>query len=122
MTPSRILGAALLAVLVACSTARDPAKGFRLAGSGDIRRGRDAFLSFQCTECHEVAGVALPLPSRQAVALGGSVIHLPSDGYLVTAIINPAYHATHYPAGRRGLAHAGLHRPYDRARPHRYRG
>ena len=26
------------------------------------------------------------------------MVHQPSDGYLVTAIINPAYHANRYPA------------------------
>ncbi len=115
MTPSRFLAAALLAVLAACSTARDPARGFRLAGTGDVHRGREAFLHFECTECHEVAGAALPLPARQTVQLGGSVLHLPSDGYLVTAIINPAYHGKRYPAGTMPVADA-VHMPDFSAR------
>ncbi len=52
MTPSRFLAAALLAGLAACSTARDPARGFRLAGTGDVHRCREALLNFQCSECH----------------------------------------------------------------------
>ena len=88
----------LVGASVACSTARDPAKGFRLAGSGDVHRGELAFLEFGCNGCHQVAGANMTVPKAQAVKLGGSVIHEPSDGYLVTAIINPAYHAAHYPA------------------------
>jgi len=88
---------AFLIVSVACSTARDPAKGFRLAGNGDVPRGRAAFVELGCNECHEVEGAKLPHPAIQPVRLGGSVTHQPSDGYLVTAIINPIYHADRYP-------------------------
>jgi len=83
---------------VGCSTARDTAKGFRLAGTGDTGRGRAAFLEFGCNNCHEVKGTYLPKPAVQPIMLGGSVMAEPSDGYLVTAIINPAYHAARYPA------------------------
>jgi len=100
MTPSTKLLAlvALAGAGVACSTARDPGKGFRLAGNGDPHRGEAAFVEFRCTECHQVQGANLPQPTTLAVVLGGSVVHQPSDGYLVTAIINPAYHAGRYPA------------------------
>jgi mono/diheme cytochrome c family protein len=82
---------------VACSTARNPAKGFRLAANGDPGRGKAAFLEFGCNTCHEVQGARMPRPTVQPVTLGGSVMAEPSDGYLVTAIINPAYHADRYP-------------------------
>lgn len=88
---------ALLAAAAACSTARDPAKGFRLAGDGDPHRGKEAFLEFRCHTCHAVQGSTLPQATTHTVTLGGSVAHQPSDGYLVTAIINPAYHAAHDP-------------------------
>lgn len=91
-----ILG--LMGAIVACSTARNTARGFRLAGNGDIHRGKAAFLEFGCNTCHEVKGANLPAPKVQRVILGGSVVAEPSDGYLVTAIINPAYHAARYPA------------------------
>ena len=89
----------------ACSTARDPAKGFRLSPNGDPHRGKAAFVEFGCTRCHTVQGARLPQPTIQTVNLGGSVIHQPSDGYLVTAIINPAYHEVQYPAA--GSARGG---------------
>lgn len=81
---------AFAGAMAGCATARDEAKGFRLAGSGDLRRGKAAFLDFGCNECHEVKGAShLPSPTIQRVVLGGSVLKLPSDGYMVTAIINP---------------------------------
>jgi len=89
---------ALLGAGLACTTARNPAKGFRLAANGDPDRGKAAFLEFGCTACHEVRGADLPRPTVQPVVLGGQVMVEPSDGYLVTAIINPAYHAANHPA------------------------
>ena len=88
--------AALLGASLACGTSRDPAKGFRLATNGDPHRGKAAMVEFGCNTCHEVRGSNLPRPRIQWVALGGSVMAVPSDGYLVTAIINPVYHAARY--------------------------
>ena len=88
---------AIVAASVACSTARNPAKGFRLATNGDPDRGKAAFVEFGCNTCHEVRGADLPRPTLQPVILGGQVMVEPSDGYLVTAIINPEYHAANYP-------------------------
>ncbi len=88
--------AALLGASLACGTSRDPAKGFRLATNGDPHRGKAAMVEFGCNTCHEVRGSNLPRPKIQTVALGGSVMAVPSDGYLVTAIINPVYHAARY--------------------------
>jgi len=103
MAPSKkllpIVG--LLAMSIACGTAKDSARGFRLAGSGDIARGKAAFLEFGCNNCHAVTGANLPRPTIQPIVLGGSVHRQPSDGYLVTAIINPAYHAARYPVANR---------------------
>jgi L-cysteine S-thiosulfotransferase len=112
MAPSKKLLAAvgLLAASIACGTAKDPARGFRLAGSGDIQHGRAAFLEFGCNNCHEVMGANLPRPTVQPVVLGGSVRRQPSDGYLVTAIINPAYHAARYP-GANGMNGSTLQMP-----------
>jgi len=92
---------ALAVAMVGCATARDEAKGFRLAGNGDLHQGKAAFLEFGCNTCHEVRGAShIPSPTIQRVVLGGSVLKEPSDGYLVTAIINPAYHAARYPVAK----------------------
>jgi mono/diheme cytochrome c family protein len=90
---------AIAVAMAGCSTARDEARGFRLARQGDMQRGKAAFVQFGCNECHEVTGASnLPSPTIQRVVLGGSVLKAPSDGYVVTAIINPAYHAAAYSA------------------------
>lgn len=91
---------ALIVAMVGCATARNEAKGFRLAGNGDPQRGKAAFLEFGCNGCHEVRGASLPSPTIQRIVLGGSVLVEPSDGYMVTAIINPAYHSARYPAAK----------------------
>ncbi len=88
---------AFAGAMVGCATARNESKGFHLADNGDARRGKAAFLEFQCNTCHEVRGANLPRPTIQRIALGGSVMVEPSDGYIVTAIIDPAYHAALYP-------------------------
>ena len=91
-----------------CSTARDPARGFRLAKNGDPDRGKAAFVELGCTSCHEVHGAYLPKPTVRPVTLGGPVLAQRSDGYLVAAIINPTYHAAHYSAA--GAKDGGLPR------------
>jgi len=100
MRSTKLLMVLAFAVAMAgCATARDEARGFRLAGSGDPSRGKAAFVDFGCNQCHEVRGATrLPSPTIQHVVLGGSVLKEPGDGYMVTAIINPVYHAARYPA------------------------
>jgi len=92
---------ALVGVMMGCATARDEAKGFRLSDSGDLLRGKAAFVEFGCTTCHELRGAThLPTPTIQRIVLGGSVVKEPSDGAVVTAIINPAYHAARFPVAK----------------------
>ncbi len=66
MLRHRILAAAAAACLFAgaCETGRHSPAGFRLAANGDIGRGREVFLKFQCHSCHEVADQDLPKPTR----------------------------------------------------------
>ena len=76
-------------------------RGFELP-DGDPDRGREAFVALRCSSCHEVAGLQDELPRPVAtpatgVALGGLAMREPSDGDLVTSIVNPSRHL--YPAG-----------------------
>jgi hypothetical protein len=76
-------------------------RGFELP-DGDAARGREAFVALRCTSCHEVAGLEDELPRPVAtpdtgVKLGGLAMREPSDGELVTSIVNPSKHL--YPAG-----------------------
>jgi mono/diheme cytochrome c family protein len=83
-----------------CSQGRHSAAGFRLPESGDAARGQMAFTAIGCNGCHSVDGVQLP-PSEQRmkvpVSLGGRVARDMTDGYLVTAILNPSFHLAGYP-------------------------
>jgi len=76
-------------------------RGFELP-DGDPARGREAFVALRCSSCHEVAGLEDDLPRPVAtpdtgVKLGGLAMREPSDGELVTSIVNPSRHL--YPAG-----------------------
>jgi mono/diheme cytochrome c family protein len=89
---------ALAGAMAGCATADNEAKGFRLSGNASLRRGKAAFVEFGCNDCHAVTGSSqLPSPTIQRIVLGGSVLAVPADGYIVTAIINPAYHAARHP-------------------------
>jgi hypothetical protein len=69
---------------------------------GDVEQGRQAFVDLKCYTCHEVAGLERELPSPTAtpvtdVKLGGVAMREPTDGELVTSIINPPHEL--YPGG-----------------------
>lgn len=77
-----------LLVLAACSQ-KSPV-GFALP-PGDAARGKEAFVAIGCNACHKVQGEELPPPTVQPPVpmLGGKRPHVPTDGELVTSIINP---------------------------------
>jgi len=82
-------------------TEEKSSRGFELP-DGDAVRGREAFVALRCSSCHEVAGLEDVLPRPIAtpatgVKLGGLAMREPSDGELVTSIVNPSRHL--YPAG-----------------------
>ena len=99
----RLFPAGLLAfLLVACQgTEERSARGMALpAGDGD--RGQQAFVDLKCYSCHEVAGLEKVLPPPSAsplvdVVLGGLAVREPTDGELLTAIVNPPHEL--YPGG-----------------------
>lgn len=96
----------ILSILVGgCSREKSPA-GFRLP-DGDPTAGRAAFVELQCHACHFVDGVEMPKPSADPpvpAVLGGRVTFEPTDGFLVTSIINPSHRITAWP---RAYAEAG---------------
>lgn len=90
----------LLGGTVACESGRHSSAGFRLPANGDVERGKATFLQLGCNQCHEVSGIDFPKPTVQPpvpVVLGGVVPSEPTDGYLVTSIINPSYALAPYP-------------------------
>ena len=102
MLPGRAVWcvAGFAALSMACGSGRHSAAGFRLPEDGDAARGKAAFAALECHTCHEVSGVDLPRPTVQPpvpVVLGGEVNREVTDGYLVSAIINPNYRLAVYP-------------------------
>lgn len=93
----------ILVVLASCNSGRHSPVGFRLPESGDIDRGRVAFVELQCHTCHRVIGEDFPAPTNEPavpVALGGTVHEVRTDGYLVTSIIHPSHKLAGYPKDR----------------------
>jgi len=90
---SAVAGVSMLGLL-ACAPDQKSALGFRLP-DGDPEQGRVAFTEMKCHTCHTVKGHAeLPAPVAEPplpVALGGRVTYPPSDGELVTSIVNPSH-------------------------------
>jgi len=86
--------AGMLVLLASCTVDHYSSVGFRLPPDGDIERGKVAFITLGCNNCHAVAGVDLPEPTvypAVPVVLGGSVPAPVTDGHIVTSIIYPAY-------------------------------
>ena len=94
---------ALMAALVgsvACTSGRHSTSAFHLPPDGDVDRGKAAFVSLGCSNCHEVNGVNLPKPTVQPnvpVKLGGAVGIRLTDAYLVTSIVYPNHDLAPYP-------------------------
>lgn len=85
--------AVVAVLLAACDISTGPGDEFTLP-EGDADRGRDAFVSLQCTTCHQIKDLQLPPPQAEGpvtIVLGGSVTRVRSYGELVTAIINPSH-------------------------------
>lgn len=84
--------AALGLSLGACATGPKSPRGFRLP-DGQVEAGKSAFKKFGCGYCHAVANApGLPKPIVDPpvpVGLGGKRAFPPTDGQLVTSIINP---------------------------------
>jgi hypothetical protein len=100
------------ALVAGCSSPRRSTAGFRLP-DGDVARGKAAFVSLKCHTCHAVFGTELPAPVADppvGVVLGGLVTVAPTDGDLLTAIVDPSHDLSH----RMGnVASAGLSRMGD---------
>lgn len=77
-----------------CESARQSSRGFHLP-QGDADRGRQLFIKLDCPSCHYVfRDEGLPAPIVEPpvpVVIGGETPYPPTDGQLVTAIIDPSY-------------------------------
>lgn len=82
-----------LLALSACRTYPNYANDFRFPiQSGDIAKGREAFVALGCPMCHVVSGVDLPDYKGTrfiSMPLGGELVFAKTYADLVTSIINP---------------------------------
>lgn len=102
----KLLGLLSLLGLAACDSGRHSSAGFRLPADGNVERGKATLVAYGCHNCHKVSGTDLPAPTIQPpvlVMIGGEVDSEISDGYLVTAVINPSYHYAHHPVDKFGI-------------------
>ena len=83
----------LVFALSACTRESPPVKGFVLP-EGDIAKGEQVFVKYNCYACHTITGVDLPViePAPPMVMpIGGEVYRVKNYGELLTAVINPSH-------------------------------
>jgi mono/diheme cytochrome c family protein len=81
----------LTALLIACSESSAPVVGFYLP-QGDVERGKQVFINYQCHECHSLAETELPPASSDTglmLEIGGEVHTVVDYGKLLTSIVKP---------------------------------
>ncbi len=76
---------------VACAPNPKSGRGFVMP-TGNVEKGKAAFVQLKCSDCHTIDRVDLPAPAAPAkmnIVLGGDVTRIRTYGELVTAIIHP---------------------------------
>jgi len=97
----------ILLVFLGCDNQRESAEGFALP-AGNVEAGAAVYAAMSCGSCHGVKGEAkadTPVGTKKLM-IGGTSSNLPSDGYLVSAIINPS-HAIREQAGFESMLPSG---------------
>ena len=80
-------------LLSACDMGPPSGFGFSLP-QGDVEAGEQAFVEFNCTDCHSVVGredLRESIKPEMTVSLGGEAPRIQTYGQLVTSIINPSH-------------------------------
>jgi len=93
LDPLRCILAGLVAALAvsACSEDAKPVRGFVLP-EGDIARGEQVFVAYQCHGCHTIPGIEFPATDytpRLMLEIGGEVYNVNNYGELLTSVVNP---------------------------------
>ncbi|NNC76781.1 MAG: c-type cytochrome [Woeseiaceae bacterium] len=87
------LWAGIVAIALATAACGPQPPEFALP-EGDVKKGQELFISFNCTTCHTVRDLDLPEPESKgpvSISLGGRVSKLKSYPELVTSVINPSH-------------------------------
>jgi mono/diheme cytochrome c family protein len=80
-----------LLALSACTGESKPVKGFVLP-KGDMVRGEQVFVEYNCYHCHSIPGVEFPKRTIEPpfiLEIGGEVFRVKNYGELMTSIVNP---------------------------------
>lgn len=80
-----------LFALTACIGEDKPVKGFVLP-EGDIARGEQVFVDFNCHGCHKIPEKEFPETESESpfvLEIGGKVLRVRNYGELMTSIVNP---------------------------------
>lgn len=96
MTESkRVLMILTVATMALAGCDRGPASGFGFSlPPGDVSEGREAFIKYQCADCHVVAGMdelRAGFTPAMSLPLGGEATRIQTYGELVTSVINPSH-------------------------------
>lgn len=92
-TRSMLLAAMAVCTLTACDLSPQSSWGFSLP-KGDVEAGREAFVKFQCSDCHTIAGLEnlrAGTEPTMTLPLGGKTPRVQTYGQLVTSVINPSH-------------------------------
>ncbi len=93
MFKSLISTACLIVISFLITGCESEGRGFSLP-AGDIEKGRLAFESLECTNCHSFRGADVADRARDKplhVILGGATTRIRTYGDLVTSVINPSH-------------------------------
>ncbi len=91
MTVRAILLALVPVFLAACTGEGKPVRGFVLP-QGEIEKGEQVFVDFDCHHCHTIPGKEFPEPVSEpeiVLEIGGEVFRVKNYGELLTAIVSP---------------------------------
>ena len=86
-------GCAFMIVIAGCDMGPKSGYGFTLP-DGDGNAGQEAFVRFQCGDCHAIAGredLREKVDPIMTVNLGGKTTRIETYGQLVTSVINPSH-------------------------------
>ncbi|MCG9731488.1 c-type cytochrome [Shewanella sp. Isolate13] len=85
--------ALIAAAISGCDKSVDSPQGFNLP-DGNVAKGKQAFLKYQCLSCHQLEGIEQPQAiehSILSIPLGGESNKVKTYAALVTGIINPSH-------------------------------
>ncbi|GLX77013.1 hypothetical protein tinsulaeT_03530 [Thalassotalea insulae] len=79
-----------LLLIVSCDKGADSPRGFSLP-HGDADLGKQVFIKYQCSGCHQIDDITQPQEAEFSIRLGGKTTQVKTYAELVTSVINPSH-------------------------------